>query len=91
LEKDLQITDEALLDSLQLTEGSYLRRAALLLFHQDPEKWVPGAFFRSGMIESWGRGIEKITEACQNAGKPAPVIEYKHNREFSVMFYSDVL
>jgi ATP-dependent DNA helicase RecG len=211
-EKDLQMSDEALLDSLRLTEGSYLRRAALLLFHQDAEKWVPGAyvkigkfandtdlvyqhevqsslislpdkvmevvylnyfkgiisyngiqrvetypvphaafreaitnaiahrdystgipiqikvfddrviiyndghlpgkwtiedlfvthrsephnplianaFFRAGMIESWGRGIEKITETCKEAGKPAPVIEYRHDREFSVTFFSDV-
>jgi ATP-dependent DNA helicase RecG len=42
------------------------------------------------MIESWGRGIEKITEACKNAGNPAPVIEYKYNREFSVTFFNDV-
>ena len=41
------------------------------------------------MIESWGRGIEKITTACKNDGKPEPAIEFKHNREFSVTFYSD--
>jgi len=210
-EKDLQITDEDLLDALQLTDGNYIKRAAILVFHQNPEKWVPGAyvkigkfvsdsdllyqheihgslismvdkvmetvylnyfkgiisyegiqrietfpvphaafreaitnaiihrdystgipiqikiyddkviiyndgrlpenwsvrelysthrsepynpmiasaFFRSGMIESWGRGIEKITNACKNTGKPEPVIEYKHNREFSMTFYGD--
>jgi len=210
-EKDLQITDEALLDALQLTEGSYIKRAAILLFHQEPEKWVPGAyvkigkfatdadliyqheihgslismpdkvmeviylnyfkgiisyngiqrvesfpvphaafreaitnaivhrdystgipvqikvfddkviiyndgrlpenwtvndllsthrsepynpmiastFFRSGMIESWGRGIEKITNTCREAGKPDPAFEFRYNREFSVTFYSD--
>jgi ATP-dependent DNA helicase RecG len=47
-EKDLQMSDEALLDNLRLTEGSYLRRAALLLFHQDVEKWVPGAYVKIG-------------------------------------------
>ncbi|MDR3212074.1 MAG: putative DNA binding domain-containing protein [Planctomycetota bacterium] len=204
-EKDLEMSDATLLDSLQLTEGNYLRRAALLLFHQDSEKWVPGAFvkigkfasdtdllyqhevrgslmalpdkvmdaiylnyferrqraetypvpqaafrealinalvhrdystgipiqikvfadkviiyndgilpeqwsvedlfathrpephnpliagvfFRSGMSESWGRGIKKITQACKKAGKPAPVIEYKHNREFSLTFSTE--
>ena len=210
--QDLEITDEKLLDTLQLTEGNYLKRAATLLFHQDPEKWVPGsyikigmfendadllyqhevhcplimmpdrvmetvylnyfkgiisyegiqrietypvphaafreaitnaivhrdystgipiqikvlpdrviiyndgrlpenwsvqdllathrsephnpmianAFFRAGMIESWGRGIEKIAETCRNAGKREPAIEFKKNREFSVTFYSDV-
>ncbi len=209
--EDLQITDDALLDALQLKEGNYLKRAAILLFHQDPEKWVPGAyvkigmfesdtelryqhevhgplismpdkvmetvylnyfkgmisyegiqrvetypvphaafreaitnaivhrdystnipiqikvfkdrviiyndghlpeswtvedlmkthrsepynpmiastFFRAGMIESWGRGMEKITETCISAGKPAPTIDFKRGREFSVTFYGD--
>jgi ATP-dependent DNA helicase RecG len=209
--RDLEISDEKLLDTLQLTEGDYLKRAAVLLFHQDPEKWVPGAyvkigmfendadllyqhevhcsllsmpdkvmetvylnyfkgiisyegiqrvetypvphaafreaitnaivhrdystgipiqikifpdrviiyndghlpqnwtvedllkthrsqphnpliagvFFRSGQIESWGRGIEKITETCKAHGKPAPTIAFKHGNEFSVVFYSD--
>jgi len=209
-ESDVQISDEALLDALQLTEGNFIKRAAILLFHQNPEKWVPGAyvktgkftsdsdllyqheihgslismpdkvmeviylnyfkgiisyngiqrietfpvphtafreaitnaivhrdystgipiqikvfddkviiyndgrlpenwtvwdllsthrsepynpiiastFFRSGMIESWGRGIEKITNACRQAGNPDPVIEFKYNREFSMTFYN---
>jgi ATP-dependent DNA helicase RecG len=209
--EDLRITDDVLLGQLQLIEGDYLKRAAILLFHQDPEKWVPGAyvkigmfasdtdllfqhefhgplismadkimeaaylnyfkgiisydgiqrvetfpvpheafreavtnaivhrdystgipiqikvfsdkviiyndgrlpenwsvqnlltthrsepynpmianvFFRAGMIESWGRGIEKITDACRSAGLEEPAIEFKHRREFSVTFYSD--
>ena len=33
---------------------------------------VANAFFRAGMIESWGRGIEKITETCKIAGVPTP-------------------
>ena len=33
---------------------------------------IAGAFFRSGQIEAWGRGIEKITEACKSWGKPDP-------------------
>jgi ATP-dependent DNA helicase RecG len=49
---DLEVTDEKLLDTLQLTDGKYLKRAALLLFHQDPEKWVPGAFVKIGMFAS---------------------------------------
>jgi ATP-dependent DNA helicase RecG len=210
--KNLQITDKKLLDTLLLTDGKYLKRAALLLFHQDPEKWVPGAyakigmfandkdllyqheihcplimmpdrvmetlylnyfkgaisyegiqrietypvphaacreaitnavchrdystgvpiqikvfpnrviiyndgrlpenwsvenlltthrsephnpmianaFFRAGMIESWGRGIENITDACKEAGQKEPSFEFKHGREFSVTFFSDV-
>jgi ATP-dependent DNA helicase RecG len=34
---------------------------------------VANAFFRAGMIEAWGRGIERILQACRAAGTPAPV------------------
>lgn len=40
--KDLEITDEMLLRNLRLTDGEYLKRAALLLFHHDPEAWFIG-------------------------------------------------
>ncbi len=30
------------------------------------------AFFRAGMIEAWGRGIQRIVEICQKAGNPVP-------------------
>jgi ATP-dependent DNA helicase RecG len=33
---------------------------------------VANAFFRAGMIEAWGRGIERILEACRSAGTPEP-------------------
>lgn len=33
---------------------------------------VANAFFRAGMIEAWGRGIERILEACSVARTPAP-------------------
>jgi ATP-dependent DNA helicase RecG len=33
---------------------------------------IAAAFFRAGMIESWGRGIQKITSACATAGCPKP-------------------
>jgi ATP-dependent DNA helicase RecG len=36
---------------------------------------LAGVFFRSGQIEAWGRGIEKIEEACAEAGAPAPVFK----------------
>src|SRR5690606_23359746 len=34
-----------------------------------------GVFFRAGLIESWGRGIERILTACRDAGTPPPEIE----------------
>jgi ATP-dependent DNA helicase RecG len=36
---------------------------------------VANAFFRSGQIESWGRGIERMMQVCLDAGLPAPVLE----------------
>ena len=40
---------------------------------------VANAFFRAGMIESWGRGIEHIIAACKVARVPAPLIRYEAN------------
>lgn len=34
-------------------------------------------FFKSGMLEAWGRGFEKIKEACNEYGGPLP--EYEIN------------
>jgi ATP-dependent DNA helicase RecG len=48
----LEIADEMLLRNLRLVEGDYLKRAALLLFHQDPENWVPGAYIKIGFFEN---------------------------------------
>jgi ATP-dependent DNA helicase RecG len=50
--EDLDITDEILLDNLMLTENDYLKRAAVLLFHQNPEKWMPGAYVKIGYFEN---------------------------------------
>ena len=35
---------------------------------------IANAFFRAGLIESWGRGIERIFEACHEAGTPEPLL-----------------
>lgn len=37
-----------LLDSLGLIENGKLKRAAILLFHRNPEKWVTGAYIKIG-------------------------------------------
>ncbi len=34
--------------------------------------------YKAGYIDSWGRGVEKITEACEQAGLPAPIFEERH-------------
>jgi len=45
------------------------------------------AFYRSGYIETWGRGIERITTACKEAGKPEPLFEASPG-EISVTFFT---
>jgi len=49
---DLKASDADLLDKLKLTEGSYLKRAAVLLFHDDPERFTTGAFVKIGFFRS---------------------------------------
>lgn len=33
---------------------------------------MAGTFYRAGYIEAWGRGIQKICEACEELGAPMP-------------------
>lgn len=48
----LKDSDTELLEKLRLTEGNYLKRAALLLFHPDPEKYVTGAYIKIGFFKT---------------------------------------
>lgn len=48
----LKEPDAALLDKLNLTEGDYLKRAAVLLFHPNPERFVTGASVKIGYFAS---------------------------------------
>lgn len=36
---------------------------------------LAGAFFRAGYVESWGRGIEKMSAECSRVGSPAPTYD----------------
>jgi ATP-dependent DNA helicase RecG len=40
---------------------------------------VANAFFRAGEIEAWGRGIERIFQACRAAGTPVPQWRWTNN------------
>lgn len=51
-EESLNDTPEQLLENLELTEGKYLKRAALLLFHPKPVKFVTGAYIKIGYFEN---------------------------------------
>ena len=50
-EADLMDDNNGLLDKLRLMEGKYLKRAAALLFHPDPEQFVTGAFIKIGYFK----------------------------------------
>jgi ATP-dependent DNA helicase RecG len=47
------------------------------------------ALFRSGYIESWGRGTIKILNECKQAGIPEPVFSYDSS-DMSVEFRQDI-
>lgn len=49
-EVDLVDDNHGLLEKLRLFEGHYLKRAAALLFHPDPERYVAGAFVKIGFF-----------------------------------------
>ena len=40
---------------------------------------LANAFFRAGEIEAWGRGIERIFDACKDAGTPEPQWRWTNN------------
>jgi len=48
----LSDSNDMLLENLQLKEGNYLKRAAILIFHQNPEKFVSGAYIKIGFFKT---------------------------------------
>ena len=48
----LEDDDSTLISKLRLTDGEYLKRAAVLLFHPDPETFVTGASIRIGYFRT---------------------------------------
>ena len=50
---------------------------------------IANAFFRSGNVEAWGRGIDKMTEQCTAAGLPMPIITNKGS-DFWITFRKDI-
>jgi ATP-dependent DNA helicase RecG len=50
---------------------------------------IANVFFKAGYIESWGRGTNKIIDACIEAGLPEPLIEEEQGG-FSITFLKDI-
>jgi len=51
-ESILKGSNENVIENLKLTDKSLLKRAAVLLFHPDPEKFITGAFVKIGYFQS---------------------------------------
>lgn len=53
IEEDvLTDSNELLIENLQLKENTYLKRAAILLFHPKPENYITGAYIKIGFFET---------------------------------------
>jgi ATP-dependent DNA helicase RecG len=50
--EDVAGSDEKLLQALKLVDGKYLLKAALLLFHHDPEQWCLGSYVKIGYFKN---------------------------------------
>jgi len=50
--EEVSVSNNLLLEKLRLIEGTYLKRAALLLFHPDPEIFFSGAYIKIGFFKS---------------------------------------
>ncbi len=51
-EESLADSNVHLIENLQLKEGKFLKRASILLFHPNPEKYITGAYIKIGFFES---------------------------------------
>ncbi|GGB83262.1 ATP-dependent DNA helicase [Flavobacterium suaedae] len=72
------LPEELTIDKLKQEHSSYPRN-----------RNIANAFFKAGYIESWGRGINKIIDACKEAGLPEPIIE-EDQGGVSVTFLKDI-
>lgn len=48
----LEASNETLIEHLRLFENQQIKRAAVLLFHPDPEKYITGAYIKIGFFEN---------------------------------------
>lgn len=64
-ESEVNVSDELLLHNLKLFDGEYLTRAAILLFHQEPEYYVTGSYIKIGyfsLVGTFGENAEPIED-----------------------------
>ena len=64
-ESEVNVSDELLLRNLKLFDGEYLTRAAILLFHPTPERYVTGSYIKIGyfsLVGTFGENAELIED-----------------------------
>ena len=64
-ESEVGVSDELLLRNLKLFDGEYLTRAAILLFHPTPERYVTGSYIKIGyfsLVGTFGENAEPIED-----------------------------
>ena len=78
----LSLGDEDLMKSLHLNEDAYLKRAAILLFHPEPEKYMAGAYIKVGYFQS-DSGLDHQAEIrgslFQQITKSLALLHTKHS------------
>jgi predicted HTH transcriptional regulator len=79
---DLSSSDAGLLEKLKLTEGTYLKRSAVLLFHEDPDRFITGAFVKIGFFVS-------ESEIAYHDKSPIPAIRLAGHDLWVEFPYSD--
>jgi ATP-dependent DNA helicase RecG len=61
----------------ELPEGWSVKKLLKQHSSQPFNPSVANAFFRAGEIEAWGRGIQRIFDACHDADTPGPRVLYE--------------
>lgn len=64
-DSEVSVSDELLLRNLKLFDGEYLTRAAILLFHPTPERYVTGSYIKIGyfsLVGAFGEDVEPIED-----------------------------
>jgi ATP-dependent DNA helicase RecG len=77
----IRIEDEAIIISNECVLPEGWTAETFLKTHEsnpyNPD--IANVFYRAGYIENWGRGIEKICDACKELGSELPVYEVRGN------------
>ncbi len=49
---------------------------------------VANVFFRAGMIEAWGRGIERVMKECVDAGISSPDLKFEESGLWIIFYFT---